>query len=142
MSGLFLWITNWVDLRISWLNLLWKSLTLWVLSFNVKDGPPCAIPIFFLSDLVMFVYTQMFSLTLLFCILGEYAWFDMTDAFFVLATWPNKPTLILIHWYPLWAFKPLFLVLSLLHKLGKKKTMFYLRKKEGANGLCSVMVEE
>jgi len=83
MSGLFLWFANWVDLRISWLNLLWKNLTLWVLSLNVKDELPYVIPIFFLSDLLMFVYTQMFSLSLLFCILGEYAWFDMTEAFLV-----------------------------------------------------------
>jgi len=40
------------------------------------------------------------------------------------------------------SFKPIFLVLSLLHNLEKKKTIFYLRKKEGANGLCSGMVEE
>jgi len=40
------------------------------------------------------------------------------------------------------SFKPLFLVLSLLHNFKKKKTIFYLRKKEGANGLCSRMVEE
>jgi len=142
MRGLFLWFANWVDLRISWLNLLWKNLTLWVLSLNVKDELSYVIHIFFLSDLLMFVYTQMFSLTLLFCILGEYAWFDMTEAFFVLATWPNKPTFILIHWYLLWAFKPLFLGLSVLHNVEKKKTMFYLRKKEGANGLCSGRVEE
>ena len=25
ISGLFLWFANWVDLRISWLNLSWKS---------------------------------------------------------------------------------------------------------------------
>jgi len=36
----------------------------------------------------------------------------------------------------------IFLVLSLLHNLEKKKTIFYLRKKEGANGLCSRMIEE
>ena len=83
ISGLFLWFANWVDLRISWLNLLWKNLTLWVLSLNVKDELPYVIPIFFLSDLLMFVYTQMFSLSLLFCILGEYAWFDMTKAFLI-----------------------------------------------------------
>jgi len=46
----------------------------------------------------MFVYAQMFSLTLLFCILGEYAWFDMTEHLLFLYTWPNKPTWILIHW--------------------------------------------
>jgi len=40
------------------------------------------------------------------------------------------------------SFKPLFLVLSLLHNLEKKKTILYLRKKEGANGLCSGMGEE
>ena len=40
------------------------------------------------------------------------------------------------------SFKPLLLVLSLLHNLEKKKAIFYLRKKEGANGLCSRMVEE
>ena len=39
--------------------------------------------LFFLSDLLMLVYTQIFSLILLFCNLGEYAWFDMTEAFFI-----------------------------------------------------------
>jgi len=29
-----------------------------------------------------------------------------------------------------------------LYNIEKKKTMFYLRKKEGANGLCLGMVEE
>ena len=83
MSELFLGFANWVELRISWLNLLWKNLTLWVLSLNVKDDLPYVIPFFSLSDLLMFVYTQIFSLTLLFCILGEYAWFDMIEAFLV-----------------------------------------------------------
>jgi len=43
----------------------------------------------------------------------------------------------LIHWYPL-ELKPLFLVLSILLNLKKKKTMFFLtlgRKKELDEGL-------
>jgi len=58
-----------------------------------------------------------------------------------IATWPNKPLDINLLVSPL-SFKPLFPVLSLLHNLEKKRTIFYLRKKEGANGLCSRMVEE
>ena len=79
----------------------------------------------------------MFSLILLFCILGEHAWFDMTEAFFILATWPNKLTMTLIHWQPL-ELKPLFLVLSILLNLKKEKDHVfpYLREKEGASGLC------
>ena len=52
--------------------------------------------------------------------------------FLFLATWPNKLTMTLIHWQPL-ELKPLFLVLSILLNLKKKKTMFVLtlgRKKE------------
>ena len=56
--------------------------------------------------------------------------------FLFLTTWPNKLTMTFIHWSL--ELKPLFLVLSILLNLKKKKTMFfpYLREKEGASGLC------
>jgi len=80
-----------------------------------------------------FVYIQMLSLILLFCILGEYAWFDMTETFLVfsyLAKYANHDIDPLVD--PL-SFKPIFLVSSIMLNLKKKKTMFFLtlrRKKE------------
>jgi len=44
--GLFLWITKWVDLRVSRINLLWKSFDLVSFELYYKDELPCVIPIF------------------------------------------------------------------------------------------------
>jgi len=103
-----------------------------------KDELSCVIPIF----LVWLAHVLL--------VLKCLAWFccfasqvNMQDLiwlrhFLFLATWPNKLTMTLIHWQPL-ELKPLFLVLSILLNLKKKKDQVffpYLREKEGASGLC------
>jgi len=112
MSGLFLWFANCVDLRISWLNILWKSFDLVSLEPLCEGWTVMCHSCFSWVTCSRFIYTQIFNLILLFVQLKWICMILYDWDIFVFSYMVEKVHLDINPLVDCWALNLFFLVLS------------------------------